>query len=540
MLISLSIMFSLGRFILYFINKDQSFNSYSIVDIFHIIVRGFEYDVYLVLYLNSLFIILFLLPLRIYNSGFYQFLLKAVFLLVNSLAILINFIDVYIYKNFYHRLRIPGAKQDFEAFLSILDKANFKIFISEYLNVLIFFLVFVFIISLFLRYIKRHYQDEKTPRILLNISSLLYVVSLSVMSYLFVIGNQTYSLKNFYLKSDRRLVPVLVNNPYLLLVSFIHNEPKVDVDNDWNIEDYQAKKQYSVVQNTSNYKNIKFIVVANDIFDNKNYYYKNLHTINNQYDNIFQLLDELLFSYPSVFRKGLYSSFYSMNDIESLVDIIHSIGYYTKLTTFGYSDKEHKLISNFYSFNNFKKNDSSRYFELILIKDKQKFDSINNNYLQHLPKNENELIMGILYNDVPNNMPNKQLPESIKLLSTNNLKFYTSTDSLITQYLDIKPSILNLLGYSEQFIAYGNSLFTKGKKYSYQTISDTSFYVVSDSLLLNFSNNQTTSLHKLENFTLSDYDYKDSLAVESVVLENKLQSMYFDFKNRLINNKLGR
>ncbi|NJO92082.1 MAG: hypothetical protein HC831_26255 [Chloroflexia bacterium] len=180
--------------------------------------------------------------------------------------------------------------------------------------------------------------------------------------------------------------------------------------------------------------------------------------------------------------------------------------------------------------------DASKTFEIFLINAKANENNIAFAGTDMI--NGNDLIIRIYIGKEPNQNNDNKLRRTISYTSLNKLPFYKSSDSIISQSLDIKPSILQLIGYNEVFAAYGNSLFAKDEKVLFQNLSDTSSMILMDSLLLSFSNSETIELNKLKRMKISDVDFKDSLAIERIILENKIQSILNNFKLRLKNNSL--
>ncbi len=535
LMVILSIMLSAQRFIMYIINN-ESFNSFSIVDILTVIVKGLKYDIATVFYINSIFIFLYLLPVKLYNSAVYQFILKLVFVAGNILLIIFNLIDINIYKNQQHRLLIFDVRQNLLEWWTNFQQSDWLSFIQEYLSLITFFIGFLFIILLLSNIIKRRNYESKTDIILLKISSFITIFVISATFTYFKIEQKSELHKNLYIEADRKLLPILVNNPYLLISDYFANEKELTLDDSWYLSSYNAVNNCSEINNLPIFNNIKIIVSSETSLPIKTQNGVKLHVINNQYDNVFQMLDELLFSFPAIFRNGFYSSSYSFKKVESLVDILKTQGYFIRLKTFGYSKDSTDLIRNFYRFNNYANQDSSKSFELILVNKntaKNNADKLANN----LPADGNSIIINVLVKLKKQVANSVDIAQSIIFNSNVGLPFYTNHNFLITQFLDIKPSILQLIGYSKSFVSYGNSLFQRGNRCQYHVLSDSSYCATDKNLLLYYSNNQTISLHKLDSFTACNHNLADSLAVERTLIENKLQSMLYDFRKRMKKTK---
>lgn len=525
-------MFSAQRYLLY-ISNYQVFSEYSFQDIMLIIGKGLKYDIATVLYINTLFIFLYLLPVSIYNSIFYQFLLKIIFFAGNMFVMLINLIDFHVYYHFRHRLLIWDIQNVLREWSESLQLIDFNIFIKEYLSLSIYLTAF-FITAFFLTKTigKLNFENKKTI-LSLKISSFASLALITLIFINNVVFQNDNIKKNIYLKSDRKLVPILLNNPYWLISSYFANEKKLELDDSWYISSYNSVNKYDRAASKNKFNNIKLIVCKGKKFVGGTKLGNELYVINNSYDNIFQILDELLFSYPAIFRNGLYKSSYSLKNIESLVDILKQQGYNTKLTGIGYSKDSMELVRNFYRLkNNDNNKDKGKNFELILVKDNS--ESINLKEVEGLNLKDNSLIITVLFNDYKSKISKLRISKSLFFSSDKHLKFYNDNNLIITQFLDIKPSILHLTGYSKPFVSYGKSLFQRGERCQYHVFSDSSYSALYDNLLLNYVKDQTVSLHKIYDFKFSKYNFADSLAVERTTIENKLQSMLYDFRKRMV------
>ncbi len=528
-------MLATQRFILYLENKNL-FTEFYIENILGVIQKGFIYDISTVLYINIVFIFLFLYPIKSYNSRFYKSLLKLIFLTVNTIAILINIVDIDMYRHLHHRLVIFDTKSNFLQFWNNFSSADWQVFFKNYSVIVIYFAAFFIILLLLSGLIKNIELESKNSVKVMKISSILSVVVIASLFVNSLVYKKDNLYKNIYLKADRKLVPVLVNNPYLLIATYFTNEKELKLDDAWYLSSYSPVNKYDTNVNKENLKHIKLIVSQSQLYFNATEYNKRLKVINNNYDNVFQVLDELLFSFPSIFRGGLYESLYSLNSMKSLVDILKSEGYYTQLKTYGYNDETTNLIRNFYSLNNYGNKDSVKNFELVLIKGNNIADSIISQYVNNENNKGSSLIINILRGDKKEDVSEWQTTKSVNFFANYKLNFHKDSNLVFTQYMDIKPSVLHLIGYSKKFISYGKSLFKNNKNCKYHIISDSSYCALSDSLLLHFYKGQTVSLHKMKNNKFSDYNFIDSLPVECTAIESKLQSMIYDFRKRMVDN----
>lgn len=86
-----------GRLIFFMFNQ-EFFPNTSILSIASLMWGGLQFDLTAVLYVNSLYILLQLLPLRLTANSIYQRICKYIFIVTNSVAIISNMIDVVYYR----------------------------------------------------------------------------------------------------------------------------------------------------------------------------------------------------------------------------------------------------------------------------------------------------------------------------------------------------------------------------------------------------------------------------------------------------------
>ena len=215
------------------------------------------------------------------------------------------------------------------------------------------------------------------------------------------------------------------------------------------------------------------------------------------------------------------------------------------------------MLKNFYGFKNMRLLDSiegnnaelissilgknepdsaTRTFDVIILRglELSATESFLKTYLAEIKENGLAFVINI-----PVNKEEKKasLDKSMNLyLPAKSINYPVVND--ISQCLDIKPSILHYLNLRSDFISYGSSLFSNEKKLIFTSNGSTSYYLMKDSLLLNFSDEETKSLLLLKGQHFLKADFKDSLAVEKIDLENHMHSIFQDFENRIENNRL--
>jgi len=160
---------SVQRLLYYLINIGY-FPQMKLVHLGELMVSGLKFDLTALLYVNSLYILMMLLPIRQkYNSGYKKFT-KILFLTTNSIALVSNFVDVVYFRYILRRT-------DFSIFSEFKNESQMWKIVSVAL-LQYWYLVLIFVVMLlFLRWI---YSDHRSS-VLVRSNTLFYSLSSLVM-----------------------------------------------------------------------------------------------------------------------------------------------------------------------------------------------------------------------------------------------------------------------------------------------------------------------------------------------------------------------
>ena len=106
------IVFGICRLV-FFISNIEYFPNVEIGNIIPIIKGGLMFDTAGIIYMNILYIVLMLIPLPWRETKFWQSLSKWIFIITNSLAIILNFIDS-VYFRYTNRRTTASVFSEFE------------------------------------------------------------------------------------------------------------------------------------------------------------------------------------------------------------------------------------------------------------------------------------------------------------------------------------------------------------------------------------------------------------------------------------------
>jgi len=557
MLAAVVLLFTAGR-AYFFFSFQPSFEAFTNSQLINAFLSGFEYDLKVVLMVNSIFILLFFIPTKIYNSSFYLSVLKFTYFTANSVALLFNVLDINSFNYYGKRISIVNIKSELVRMFNDLIDLNFGGSIKTYLILLIFLIIIIIVLKSLLDLIQRRDFETKKIKQTFTATCFLILGLYGWFSYSFINDKGTWLIK-LYQKADRKLAPLVMNNPYMFLSSAASGLP---AEHDyWDQVVFQSENRYDSIASLP-LKHICLVFIDNNdsilSSSNENVTKRvfQFSVLSSGFQTAEKYLNEALLSFPSIFPYEFYQSVYSLNDFECLPQLLGKRSFESNLFTIGYTKKQLKLLKNFHGFKNARQLDTitnnedklissiignfdadsvNKTFDVILIRQAGKSisETIVYSYLRKIKNNG----LAFVFNIPDNHGQNVSLIKSMKLYLPDNQITYCPFNDII-QCLDIKPSILHYLNTRINMVAYGSSLFTCNANSIFTSNGPDNFYLLKDSLLLNYSSNETKGLFLLRNKKILKEDFKDSLAVEKIDMENRIHSIFQDFEYRTENNKL--
>jgi hypothetical protein len=538
------------------------FHEYSTVEKLRTFAVGIQFDFFLVLIINSIFILLFLFPSKIYNLSVYQFLLKGYYVFVNAAALLLNLFGT----NFYHSnktlLVYDNWYFELHSFFEHIAETNLHVFLNQYLVLILSWVAMLVVLSNALWFVRKRTFEHKYVtgmyKVICAVAFVLYTIVISIN-----LSEKPGTIASLYSRTERKLVPVLVNNPYLIIRTIHSNY--IESDDNWDFQQFNSIRSYSM-SDSNQISHIRIFIVESDLelnfirklrIEKSNLDVVELKTFDSQNNSVFQYLDEILIGIPGILSQDFYQSVYSLNRFESLPQIFRKMNFSTGLSTFNIDKKEEKLMKNFYCFD-LAENADIKQINLNLMasrkdlgnKDFQVFvlnlsNSIDKSTIDGFVKLFNSVFdsaskenLNIVYEIRKNtNKTDVQIHKNM-VIGNKNIKEYINQDSVICQSLDVLPTILHLLHYNKPFISFGYSILSGDSKALVCTSDRNKINLFNDSLLLSHSDGKDLYLRILKDSVFSNYDFKDSLVVEKVQLENIIHSIKFDFYQRLKQNSM--
>ena len=243
------VLYSLCRLIFLLFNPELF--SFGFTDLVSAFYYGFLYDSSAIIYTNGLFIVLHLIPIKQRGKHWYQLFLKVYFLIVNTIAILINLADAQYFKFSGKRsgIEVLALKGDFVPLLGTY-LADFW-FVPFMVAMLFWIMLFFYNKTMFV------FQNNKVR------SSRFIAFETLVMILVFGIsligargGLQLVPISSFDAARQTRaeLVPLVINTPFQLIIS----SQQTRLKEQHYVSDDIAKKYFNpIVSSQANIDNSK-------------------------------------------------------------------------------------------------------------------------------------------------------------------------------------------------------------------------------------------------------------------------------------------
>ena len=521
--------------IFFFINNFSSFNVTESTSWIIPFIESLRYDLSILLYINSLVLLLIFFPFNLRLKKWYQKLVSIVFLIVNIPFIILNNIDIEFFQ--YNQKRITSDFVD----LLLLGNDTAQVlpsYILTYWPILL--------LTLFQVYILVKYSNFEPKSVISNFKSFSNSLLIFLMSVLFFVVGARGGLQlkpintiNAGELSNPIFSNLILNTPFTFLHSFKSEKlfpynyfSDEELNNTISLNrNYPSEKQkkYNVVVIIMESLSKEFVGFHNDhdLTPFLDSLMNHSLVFTNAYSNglrSIEALPAITASIPTLSNTPFISSVYAQNKFNSLPSVLSKKGYSTSFFHGGT-----RGTMGFYGFA--KKAGFQKYFGLEEYDNKADYDGTWGvydepffNYFSDKIKAETKPFFTTFFSlsaHPPYNIPNKYDTifkegdlEIHKLISYSdyslkvffeNIKdedwfdntlfvitadhtspkssdefyknkigrysipmfFYTPNGELkgvndvVTQHIDIMPSILDYLGYDMPFVSFGESVFRK-------------------------------------------------------------------------------
>ena len=354
-MIVLLTIFEISRFV-FLISNINYFHPLQKINIFQVFLHGIHFDISAIIKLNCLYIILFLIPnTRLINNRYYRILLNTFFIVLNSLAVFLNTIDIEYFK--YANKRITYELFYYYNTMGIEFIKLLPFYLLQYWYLFIFFLVAIIVIYK-IRISNKNIFSKKLSGI---------KKAILLITFFLFIAFITRGWKGSSLNSNgiKQFIPIeygtlVTNTPFVIIEYYledrhINNPSCLDSDNMINLE-----KNYNPTDNVKK-QNVVVIILEGfskeyiGCLNNNAGYTPFLDSLieqslvcKNAYANgrtTLEALPAILYSLPTLGESPIALSLDRLRNFNSLPKLLNSEGY---SSSFFYGARNGNLgINNF-------------------------------------------------------------------------------------------------------------------------------------------------------------------------------------------------
>lgn len=217
------LVFAICRLIFFVANIDY-FPNVGFENVLEIIHGGLVFDTAGIMYINALYIVLMLIPLRIREKGYWQSVTKWIFVVVNSIAVIANLVDT-VYFRYTNRRTTASVFSEFSNEENLL-----KIFGTEILNnIILVILGIILIFALWKLYVDgSRYNINKSKKsvkdlIVYYASSLVIFILAGVLCVGGIRGGFAHSTRPITISNANQYVDspietaIVLNTPFSII-----------------------------------------------------------------------------------------------------------------------------------------------------------------------------------------------------------------------------------------------------------------------------------------------------------------------------------
>ncbi len=349
----LLVLYTFCRVGFYWFNADF-FSNVTFPGFLNIMKGGLLFDVSGLIYLNSLYFLLFLLPFKFKFNHYYQSSLKWLFLIVNSVGLAANVSDIIYYRFTLKRTTFSV----FEMFSNEENKGQLWFrFIYDYWYAVVFWLVLVFLMFQLYQLIKPK-PIVFSSKWLYGITSVIFLVLFVGLSVIGVRGGYRESTRPITMNNAGKFVnapeemALVLNTPFCIFrtISKVTFKPV-----DYFHDDAKLKQIYTPVHEpkvNAEFKDMNVVVIILESFSREHFGSLNPNLNNGNYKGYTPFLDSLInvsYSFNNAFANGRKSidalpsvlaslpalvkpfvvSEYSLNSINGLGKLLREKDYHT-------------------------------------------------------------------------------------------------------------------------------------------------------------------------------------------------------------------
>jgi len=291
LLVVLLLMF-LSRFLFYLFNIPH-FQSLTFFELIKVFIAGMRFDLSAILLLNLPFILMNSIPFKIRYKKVYQGFANGYFYIINTLGLMINFMDIV-----YYRFTLKRMTSDIFSYIGVggdFDKLIPQ-FIIDFWYIQLLWIGFVVLMILICRRIRISKSPPKTKGFRYYA---MHSIIFAVILFLMVIGFRGgFQLRPISLVTAGKYVsakniPLLLNTPFTIIKTFTHKslESKTYFSSESDLATI-----YTPVHpgKRSGFKNYNVLIIVMESFSREHIGFLNKHLDGGKYRGFTPVFDSLI------------------------------------------------------------------------------------------------------------------------------------------------------------------------------------------------------------------------------------------------------
>ncbi len=342
-LLFLFFLYFICRWLFYFFNQSY-FQTISIIELFKLSFFGLRFDAFSIAATNSLYILLCILPFKFYYLKIYQRITSIIFIITNSIALGLNFIDFAYFPFIQKRTTYDVGGLIFGGQTEFLKLVPH--FIAEFWYILLLYLIIIYVL------IKIHFIIKKTetPH---YITFQFKILSLYFFIFLILTGTTVLGIRGGLQKipivlmdaanyTNPKYIPIVINTPFSILKSADLTEIK-------SLNFYtenELRKYYTPIHqaDTGSFKNYNVCVIILESFSKEFTGISNRKSYTPFLDSLMKKsivfsnaissgktsingIPAITASMPCFLENQYLNSMYSNNTLQTLPNLLKSKGY---------------------------------------------------------------------------------------------------------------------------------------------------------------------------------------------------------------------
>lgn len=606
------------RVIFFFINK-QAFTDLTTINVIYLHFCGIRFDLASLAIINIPFIFFSILPFSFIYNKYYQKALLWLYIVGNTIILVPNFIDLKFYEFEEKRLTFDIFNKEWigNDFLTLLPA-----FIADFWYLFLGFFIFLFLlIKIYPKATQLKHHNNKVPAKYFIIKVFVFI-TISVLTVYTARGG--VQLKPISIITAARYttpanMPLVLNSAFTIMKTLeydrLDEKKYFTADTVGNIFTPQQQYNNAVCQGKPNVVVIilesfgrEYSALLNDTCVG---YVPNLDSImrlgltfKNGYANgkrSIEALPSILSGLPALMSNSFITSSYEGNSIESLGEVLKTMGYQTsfyhggKNGTMGF-DNYIKLagIEKYYGLDEYPEPTHYdgfwgipdelylQYFCNMVSQMKEPFFTsvftLSSHHPYKIPEQHQGCFnKGTLINHESIGYADYSLGRFFKCASKkpwfNNTLFVITADhtaqsegeyyksnagryaipiifykngqkwentdtNQVVQQADIMPSVLHFVGYNKPFVAFGSSVFDTTKTTFAVSYINGIYQLIDKNITLSFNGNNIVAIDSLINKQWVNINVTDSIINNYKSHENLLKSVIQQYNHRMITNNL--